>query len=104
RYPVSGIRYPVSGIRYPVSGIRYPVSPLNALYASIKINQRLMKRASLARGPFTEFDGKFDSNKLGYGIKATSAFHYDWSIGSARCAIKNEDLHSYASNHAGIAP
>ncbi|BEE13264.1 hypothetical protein VAWG004_17670 [Aeromonas veronii] len=66
-----------------------------------------MKRASLSRGPGTESGGNFKriDQWVGRGVKVTEAFHYDCPSGSARCwAINNEDSHSYASNHAGIAP
>ncbi|MGL5465046.1 MAG: hypothetical protein ACRDB8_20185, partial [Aeromonas veronii] len=57
-------------------------------------------------GPCTESGGNFKriDQWLGRSVKVTEAFHCDCPSGSARCALKNEDLHSYASNHAGIAP
>ncbi|MEH8244331.1 hypothetical protein, partial [Aeromonas veronii] len=73
----------------------------------IQDGTRAIKRASLARGPFTELGGNFKriDQSVGRGVKVTEAFHCDCPSGLARCcAIKNEDLHSYASNHAGIAP
>ncbi|HHQ4687025.1 TPA: hypothetical protein ACSP83_002284, partial [Aeromonas veronii] len=63
-----------------------------------------MKRASLSRGPCTELGGNFKriDQWVGRGVKVSEAFHNDCPSGSARCAIKNEDLHSYAGNHSGL--